>query len=90
MCSKAHTPPTAPFVLHCTRIDKCAMKKFRINGQLLNKLFYRHPSFFTIKSRRECSTHIYIAQFPQFLIFFQLPKAEQRPLRSAHLSIAEG
>jgi hypothetical protein len=30
---------TAPLVLQHTRIDKCAMKKFRINGQLRNKLF---------------------------------------------------
>jgi hypothetical protein len=39
MRSKAHTDPTAPLVLHRTGIDKCAMKKFGINGQLRNKLF---------------------------------------------------
>jgi hypothetical protein len=38
MCSKAHTALTAPLVLHCTRLDKCAMKKFCINGQLRKKL----------------------------------------------------
>ncbi len=27
-------------VLHCTRIDKCAMKKFIINGQWQNELFW--------------------------------------------------
>jgi hypothetical protein len=39
MRSKAHTALTAPLVLHRTRIDKCAMKKIGINGQLQNKLF---------------------------------------------------
>jgi hypothetical protein len=39
MRSKAHTALTAPLVLHRTRLDKCAMKKFGINGQLRNKLF---------------------------------------------------
>jgi hypothetical protein len=39
MHSKAHTALTAPLVLHRTRLDKCAMKKFGINGELRNKLF---------------------------------------------------
>jgi hypothetical protein len=43
MHSKAHaayrSASTAPLVLHHTRIHKCAMKKFGINGQMLNKLF---------------------------------------------------
>ena len=39
MRSKAHTALTAPLVLRCTRLDKCAMKKFGINGELRNKLF---------------------------------------------------
>ncbi len=39
MRSKAHTALTAPLVLHHTRIYKCAMNKFGINGQLRNKLF---------------------------------------------------
>jgi hypothetical protein len=39
MRSKVHTALTAPLVLHRTRLDKCAMKKFGINGQLRNKLF---------------------------------------------------
>jgi hypothetical protein len=38
MCSKAQTTPTAPLVLHHTRIDKYAMKKIDINGQWRNKL----------------------------------------------------
>ena len=40
MRSKAHTALTAPMVLHRTRLDKCAMKKFGINGQLQNTLFF--------------------------------------------------
>jgi hypothetical protein len=39
MRSKAHTAPTAPLVLHRTRIEKYATKKFIINGQWRNKLF---------------------------------------------------
>jgi hypothetical protein len=39
MRSKAHSALTAPLVLNCTRLDKCALKKFGINGQLQNKLF---------------------------------------------------
>jgi hypothetical protein len=39
MRSKAHTALTAPLVLHRTRLDKCAMKKFGVYGQLRNKLF---------------------------------------------------
>jgi hypothetical protein len=39
MRSKANTSLTAPLVLHRTRIDKCDMKKFGINGHLRNKLF---------------------------------------------------
>jgi hypothetical protein len=32
MRSKAHRAPTASLVLHRARIDKCAVKKFAING----------------------------------------------------------
>jgi hypothetical protein len=39
MRSNTHAALTAPLVLHHTRIDKCAMNKFVINGQLRNKLF---------------------------------------------------
>jgi hypothetical protein len=39
MRSKAHTTLTTPLVLRCTRLDKCAMKKFSINGHLRKKLF---------------------------------------------------
>jgi hypothetical protein len=40
MRSKAHTALTAPLVLHPTWLDKCVMKKFGINGQLSNKIFF--------------------------------------------------
>jgi hypothetical protein len=40
MHSKAHIAQTAPLVFHRTRIHKCAMKTFGINGQMLNKLFF--------------------------------------------------
>ena len=40
MRSKAHTALTAPLVLQRTWLDKCAMKKFGINGRLRNKLFF--------------------------------------------------
>jgi hypothetical protein len=36
MRNKAHTTLTAPLVLLRTRLDKCAMKKFGIDGQLQN------------------------------------------------------
>jgi hypothetical protein len=39
MRSKARTAPIAPLVLHRTRIEKYATKKFIINGQWRNKLF---------------------------------------------------
>jgi hypothetical protein len=39
MRNKAHTAPTVPLVLHPTRIEKYATKKFIINGQWQNKLF---------------------------------------------------
>jgi hypothetical protein len=39
MRSKAHPAPTVPLVLHRTRIEKYATKKFIINGQWRNKLF---------------------------------------------------
>jgi hypothetical protein len=39
-CAVRRTPLTAPLVLHCTRIGKYAMKKFCINGQWQNKIFF--------------------------------------------------
>jgi hypothetical protein len=40
MRRKAHTAPIASLVLHRTRIEKYATKKFIINGQWRNKLFF--------------------------------------------------
>jgi hypothetical protein len=40
MRRKAHTTLTALLVLHRTRIDKWATKKFIINGQWRSKLFF--------------------------------------------------
>jgi hypothetical protein len=40
MCSKTHTAPIAPMVLHCTRIGKYAEKKFGINGQCGINFFF--------------------------------------------------
>jgi hypothetical protein len=37
MSSKAHTALTLPLVLHHKRINKCAMKKIIIYGQMWNK-----------------------------------------------------
>ncbi len=37
MRSKEHTAPTVPLVLHRTRIEKYATKKFIINGQWRNR-----------------------------------------------------
>jgi hypothetical protein len=39
MRSKAHAALAAPLVLHRTKLDKCAMKKFGINGRQRNKFF---------------------------------------------------
>jgi hypothetical protein len=40
MRSKTHAALIAPLVLQYTRIDKCTMKIFGINGQLQNKHFF--------------------------------------------------
>ncbi len=39
LCSKVHTDPTAPLVLHCKRISKCALTKIGINCQLWSQFF---------------------------------------------------
>jgi hypothetical protein len=40
MRSKFNTALIAPFILHCSRIDKYAMKKFSVHGQRGNKYFF--------------------------------------------------
>jgi hypothetical protein len=58
MRSKAHTTPPAPLVLHLTRIEKYTAKKFIINGQWRNKLFFiviNHFSLVKIKATMNAS-----------------------------------
>jgi hypothetical protein len=84
MRSKAHTAPTAPLVLHRTRIEKYATKKFIINGQWRNKLFLIVVNRFSLvkaamnalsvcKLRKNCLTVIdqcpMELKTPQFLHF---------------------
>ncbi len=52
MRRKAHRVPTAPFVLHRTRIGKCKVKKFRINCQWLNGLFWLSCFIFHLENPR--------------------------------------
>jgi hypothetical protein len=64
MRSKEHTAPTAPLVLHCTRIHKCAIKKFGINGQMRIKLLFDCHLSNTLKgSRRMGGRRIYLKIF---------------------------
>jgi hypothetical protein len=83
MSSKAHTTPIAPLILHRTRIQKCAMKKFIINSQMRNKLYliviYR---FSLVKAAMYavgvCKLRNGVTKRLSFFSF-QLPKAEQGP-----------
>jgi hypothetical protein len=91
MHSKAQSAPTAPLVLHRTRIDKCAMKKFGINGQLRNKLFlivvYRFSLVkAALNALRICKLHNGVNKTPQFLLF-SIAKGRTKTM---HLSIARG
>jgi hypothetical protein len=72
MCSKTHAALTAPLVLHHTSIDKCAMKKFGINGQLRNKLFLIVIHRFSLvkaamNAPRICKMRNGVNKMPQFL-----------------------
>jgi hypothetical protein len=69
MHSKAHNAPTAPLVLHRTRTEKYATKKFIINCQWRNKLFLNVVNRFSLvkaamnalrvcKLRKNCLTVI--------------------------------
>jgi hypothetical protein len=94
---KAHTDPPAPLVSHCTRIDKCAMEKFCINGQLRNKLFFIVIHRFSLVKAAMNAPRIgvnWAMVLTKRLNFFsfQLPKVEQRPqrpLRTCHLRRVE-
>jgi hypothetical protein len=74
MRSKAHTALTAPLVLHRTRLDKCSMKKFGINGQLQNKLFLIVIHRFSLvkaamNAPRICKCAMVLTKRPKFLLF---------------------
>ncbi len=62
--SKVHAVPTAPFVLHRTRIGKCVKKNLESITNCRLNFFYYHPSFVTCKSAfvncacKKCSTGI--------------------------------
>jgi hypothetical protein len=74
MRSKAHTTPTVPLVFQCTRIHKFAMKKFSINGQIENKLFFIVIYRFslvkaTMNAAHVCKLRNGVNKTPQFLLF---------------------
>jgi hypothetical protein len=81
MRSKAHTALTASLVLHHTRIYKCAMEKFGINGQLRNKLFlfviHRFPLVKAdMNALRICNMRNDVAKRPKLFSFFNCPSAQ--------------
>ena len=74
MRSKVHTTLTLPLVVHHTRIYKCAMKKFDINGQLRNKLFLIVINRFSLvraamNALRIRKYAMVLAKRPQLLLF---------------------
>jgi hypothetical protein len=82
MRSKAHIASTAPLVLHHTRLEKWAMKKFGINDQLRNKLFMIVIHRFSlVKATMHAPRICELCNG----FFFQLPKVEQRPLHTCQL-----
>jgi hypothetical protein len=92
MRSKAHTALTAPLVLHHSRIYKCAMKKFGINGQMRNEPFliviYRSSLVkVAMNAARVCKLRNGVNKTPQFLLF-SMAKGGTKTI--AHLSIADG
>jgi hypothetical protein len=83
MRSKAHTALTAPWVLHHTRIYKCAMKKFGFNCQMRNELFFIVIYHFSLvkgamNAARVCKLRNGVKKRLNFF-FFHRPKVEQRP-----------
>jgi hypothetical protein len=92
MHSKAHTAPTAPLVLHRTRIHKCAMKRFGINGQMLNKLFLIVIYNFSLVKAAVNAAPVYKFRngVNKMLQYFLFSMAKGRTKNIAHLSIAEG
>jgi hypothetical protein len=81
MRNKAHTAPTAPLVLHHTRIYKRAMKKIIFNGQMRNKHFFiviYHSSLVkgAMNAARICKLHNGVKKRLTFF-FFQWSKVDQ-------------
>jgi hypothetical protein len=81
MLSEAHTALTAPLVLHHTRIYKCAMEKFSINGQLRNKLFliviHRFPLVkAAMNALRNRKMRNGVSKTPSISSFFNRPSAQ--------------
>jgi hypothetical protein len=79
MRSKAQTVLTAPLVLHRTRLDKYAMKKFGINGQLRKKLFWIviHRFSFVkaaINALNICKMCSGVSETPSISFFFSTAK----------------
>jgi hypothetical protein len=69
--------------LHRTRIHKCAMKKFGINGQMGNKLFLIVIYCFSLVKTAMNVARVYklrnvVNKTPKFLLF-PMAKGEQRP-----------
>jgi hypothetical protein len=79
MRSEAHT--ALPLVSHRTRLDKCAMKKFGINGQLQNKLFWIVNHRFSLvkaamNALRICKMRNYVSKTPSISSFFNCPSVQ--------------
>jgi hypothetical protein len=82
MRSKAHTALTVPLVLHRTRLDKWAMKKFGINGQLRNKLFLIDIHFFSLvkaamNAPRICKMRNGVSKTPSISSFFNCQRRNE-------------
>jgi hypothetical protein len=99
-CAVRRTATTAPLVLHRTRIEKYAKKKFFINGQWRNKLFLIVINRFSLvkasvnasfvcKLRKNCLTVseqcALVLKTPKFL-HFPINKFQERNKFSSLLS----
>jgi hypothetical protein len=92
MSRKTHPALTALLVLHRTMIDKYAMNKFGINGQLRNKLFWIVVHRFSLvkaamNAPRICKMRNGVSKTPS-ISFFSTTKGGAKII--AHLSIVEG
>jgi hypothetical protein len=92
MRSKAHIAPTVPLFLHRTMIGNlCVMKKFGIDGQLRNKVFFIVIHRFSLvkaamNASSICKLHNGDNKLPQFINF---STAKDGTKTIAHLSITE-